>query len=170
MGQYFIAVNQDRKEWIHPHRFGDGLKFMEFLMSSTGFLAGLALLIRQSNEGGGGDWYGYAAPDEALKENQVVGSWAGDRIAIVGDYDESGLFTQAMDSWTDVSEPIIEALAKDSSAKLALRNRLDWRQDHCGEGDPERLFFERVLGPNSGPTFQSNGREGRAMEGKTSDG
>ena len=47
MGQYFIAVNEDKKEFIHPHTFGDGLKFFEIVMSGGGFLGALAYLMRR---------------------------------------------------------------------------------------------------------------------------
>ena len=40
-------------------------------------------LLRQSNEGGGGD---------IQKEYATAGRWAGDRITLVGDYDESKLW------------------------------------------------------------------------------
>jgi hypothetical protein len=106
MGQYFIAVNEDKQEWIHPHRFGDGMKFLELALSGGGFLAGLAVLLRKSTVHGLGD----------LKcRDKVVGSWAGDRVSIVGDYDKDKgiLYFNVMDgeeSWTDVSAEVIRAL------------------------------------------------------------
>ena len=30
MGQYFKVLNLDKKEYLHPHCCGDGLKLMEF--------------------------------------------------------------------------------------------------------------------------------------------
>lgn len=96
MGQYFFVVNLDKKEYLHPHRFGDGLKLLEFGCSAGGTMTALTLLLRQSNEGGGGDYSG--------TDTKTVGSWAGDRIVIVGDYDESGLFQKADKEFKDVSE------------------------------------------------------------------
>jgi hypothetical protein len=55
MGQYHLVVNLDRKEFIHPHRFGDGLKLLEFGCSADGTLTGLAILLACSNGRGGGD-------------------------------------------------------------------------------------------------------------------
>lgn len=33
MGQYYMVMNLAKKEYLHPHHFGDGLKLMEFAMS-----------------------------------------------------------------------------------------------------------------------------------------
>lgn len=64
MGQYHMPVCVDTMEQINPHRFGDGLKLMEFGCSGSGTMAALGLLL-------GGE-----------------GRWAGKRIVIVGDYAE----------------------------------------------------------------------------------
>ena len=79
MGQYYMVVNIDKKEYLHPHRFDDGLKLMEFGQSAGGTLTGLAILLADGNGGGGGDIY---------SEDPIIGSWAGDRIVIAGDYAE----------------------------------------------------------------------------------
>ena len=47
MGQYFLIVNLDKKEYLHPHKFGDGLKLLEFGCSSQGTLTALTLLLRR---------------------------------------------------------------------------------------------------------------------------
>lgn len=83
MGQYHLVANLDKKQYLHPHRFGDGLKLLEFGDSAGGTMCALAILLApQSANGGrgGGDMH-YDAEG-------LVGSWAGDRIAIVGDYAE----------------------------------------------------------------------------------
>lgn len=104
MGQYHFPVNWDRKEYLDPHTFGDGLKLMEFGSSANGTLTGLAVLLASSNRGGargGGDlhpWHGgpgYEGREngvivndryeQALMEH-IVGRWATDRISILGDY------------------------------------------------------------------------------------
>lgn len=128
MGQYFIAVNKTRREYIHPHRFGDGQKFMEFSESSC-FLAGLALLLRQSSQGGGGDWLGYSAPHDALAQYPCVGSWVGvepHAISIVGDYDVSGLYHDAQGSYTDISFDVMRAMATDSYMRTRLSESVQW--------------------------------------------
>src|SRR3972149_6463998 len=77
MGQYYKIVNLDKKEYLHPHKFGDGLKLLEFGCSSQGTLTALTLLLAKGNGRGGGDY---------PSNNPLIGSWAGDRIVIVGDY------------------------------------------------------------------------------------
>jgi hypothetical protein len=79
MGQYHFVVNADKREYLMPHQLGDGLKLMEFGNSAGGVMTGLAILLAVSNGRGGGD---------LRYEDPIVGSWGGDRIAIVGDYAE----------------------------------------------------------------------------------
>lgn len=79
MGQYHVTVNLDKKEFIHPHQLGAGLKLREQTEDSGGTGDALLVLLACSNGRGGGDF-----PD-----NEIVGRWAGDRIAIIGDYTEN---------------------------------------------------------------------------------
>jgi hypothetical protein len=82
MGQYHLAVSLSAREFVHPHALGDGLKLVEQVGSGPGGVgSALILLLAASNGYGGGD---FRAPDP----NGVVGRWAGDRVAIVGDYAE----------------------------------------------------------------------------------
>ena len=45
MGQYYIIVNLDKKQFIHPHKFGDGIKLLEFADSTPGTMTALAVLL-----------------------------------------------------------------------------------------------------------------------------
>lgn len=36
MGQYYYVINVTKKEYLHPHKFFDGLKLLEFGCSSNG--------------------------------------------------------------------------------------------------------------------------------------
>jgi hypothetical protein len=38
MGQYYLIVNLDKKQFLHPHKCGDGLKLLEFGTSANGTL------------------------------------------------------------------------------------------------------------------------------------
>lgn len=115
MGQYFIVVNKTRREYLHPHAFGDGLKFLEFGLSSSGTLTGLAFLLRQSSSGGGGD----IDPVDG-----ITGRWIDNQITIVGDYDESGLYGEASESYKDISAAVIIAMAEaDNYLASDLQNR-----------------------------------------------
>ncbi len=78
MGQYHLVVNLDKKEFLNPHKLGCGLKLWEQLANHPSTGTALIPLLACSNGRGGGD----------LQENPLIGRWAGDRIAIIGDYAE----------------------------------------------------------------------------------
>jgi hypothetical protein len=88
MGQFHKILNLDKREFLHPHCFNDGLKLLEFGASGDGTMLALAVLLANSRNRGGGD---LRSDDETL-----YGRWAGDRIVIAGDYAEPG----------DVAEPL----------------------------------------------------------------
>jgi len=89
MGQYYKVVNLDKKEVLHPHKFGDGLKLLEFGASGSGTMLGLAILLAVGNNRGGGDLY---------SDNPIIGSWSGNKIAIIGDYADDS------DDWKGVTK------------------------------------------------------------------
>ena len=84
MGQYFVIVNLDKKEFIHPHKLASGLKFWEILTSNSATRA-LAFLLRQSTD------------DSYVEDFKFCGHWAGDKITIVGDYDDSKIYEKCTD-------------------------------------------------------------------------
>ena len=90
MGQYWIPVNLDKKEFIHPHTLGSGLKAVEQLNMTPGTQAALMLLLTAMPEPRGGGDFDFKDPDTEYRKiaHSVIGRWAGDRIAIVGDYAE----------------------------------------------------------------------------------
>jgi hypothetical protein len=113
MGQYYKIVNVKKKQYITPHAFGDGAKLMEFSMSASGVLAGLAILLADGNGRGGGDLH---------SENDIVGSWAGDNIVVAGDYADNGKFVKEADrnlynvasnEGEDISIKVLDALCDD---------------------------------------------------------
>lgn len=89
MGQYHYAVNLDKREFIHPHKLGCGLKLVEQLGGKGGTGSALVVLLAASSGRGGGD---FQSDNWSAKENPegIVGRWAGDRIALVGDYGVDG--------------------------------------------------------------------------------
>ena len=135
MGQYFIPVNLDKREFIHPHRFGDGLKFMEMCGSSSGVLAALAFLLRQT--------------DDPVSKHDIVGSWANCRITIVGDYDSSELYETVMDEYHDVSFHVFEAMCADGHMRSDLDERTQWRRredmGNLAADQDERDFYKRMF-------------------------
>lgn len=60
MGQYYLAVNADKKEYIHAHKMGDGLKLSE--ISQHDSPVAMAML------------------------NKLAGDWKSDRVYLIGDY------------------------------------------------------------------------------------
>jgi hypothetical protein len=106
MGQYWVAVNLDKREFIHPHKLACGLKLWEQLAANPSTGTALIILCAAEREArGGGDfdlvenWHGpervfpkhSGSPGPMPPEYQeiahrTIGRWAGDRIALVGDY------------------------------------------------------------------------------------
>jgi hypothetical protein len=81
MGQYWKTVNLDKREYICPHKLGGGLKLWEQVNNPPGTPVALFILTAAMPvPRGGGD----------LQPHPVIGRWAGDRIATIGDYAEDG--------------------------------------------------------------------------------
>ena len=83
MGQYFKIVNTDKREVVNPWDLSGTAKFWEWIWNPH--VRVFPWLLRQSDEGGGGD-----IDTPALY--QTLGRWAGDRITLIGDYDSRGLW------------------------------------------------------------------------------
>ncbi|MDE2102164.1 MAG: hypothetical protein KGL39_33265 [Patescibacteria group bacterium] len=80
MGQYHYLVNLSKQQFIHPHRIGNGFKLYEQFGWRYSTATALVMLLAASNKGGergGGDF---------SARHPLIGSWAGDRIAFIGDY------------------------------------------------------------------------------------
>lgn len=138
MGQYHKVYCISRREMIHPHSFGDGVKLMEFGCSSDGTLLALTVLLAGSCKGGprgGGDFRG-TGPESA----RIVGRWSGHPIAIVGDYaeegDVAGVSMAQFDAieWVDISGPVLECLKSDP--------RLEVRDSWGSNNKPPRVLYE----------------------------
>lgn len=111
MGQYFRVVNVDKREFLEPRAFREGPKLME-LAHGGRMLRGLAVILSNGNGRGGGDI------DSA---DPLVGSWAGDRIVVAGDYGDEGkwtgsagvtLYAEAGQTYTDISDRVVAMLDK----------------------------------------------------------
>ena len=117
MGQYYKIVNIDKKQWLDPHMFSDGIKLLEFGCNGNGAMTALAVLLADGNGRGGGDLTTTMETDP----DKLVGSWAGDRIVIAGDYADKGGFGAPGDSnlyieadgdeaYEDISSRILKVL------------------------------------------------------------
>jgi hypothetical protein len=115
MGQYFLVVNTDKKEYLMPHNFGSGLKFLEFTLDSCGVLTGLAHLLGQSSD-----------PSGMMADPEITGRWVGDHVVIVGDYDESNLYQTADEAYENISDKVICHMAKDVYVCNEMKKKLRW--------------------------------------------
>lgn len=126
MGQYHLLVNLDKRQYVHPHQMGDGLKLMEFGMSGDGgVMTACALLLASACKGGqrgGGDIH---ADIEG-----TVGAWAGDRIAIVGDYGEP-------EDLPDGNGDLIYSACSDSDEAFA--SQVAWLRESERDDEADRL-------------------------------
>src|SRR5262249_23447781 len=94
MGQYFIAVNKTKKEYIRSWDIGGVAKLWEWCVNRQ---AGIfPYLLRKSNEGGGGDIQ--------IENPKFAGRWAGDKVYLVGDYDKSNLYEKAQAEYQNIAE------------------------------------------------------------------
>ena len=125
MGQYFLVVCKEKRQFLHPPVFGDGLKFLEFAASGAGTMLGLATLLRQSGPGGFGDI--------EADSPTVAGTWAGKSVTIVGDYDESDLYSTALTKYEDISHPVLAELCCSALIGQEFKRRLQDRLTMLGE-------------------------------------
>lgn len=148
MGQYFKAVNLDKKEFIHPHKLGSGLKLWEIVAGDHVGRALVVLTAAHREVRGGGD----------IQTGGIVGRWAGDRIAIVGDYAEdsdlapefqaSAIYKKcrtpedadnvpAIELFTDISGQVAAVLESELDGKFVGDGWKDWQQNG-DEPEPSR--------------------------------
>ncbi len=132
MGQYHYIVNITKKQYINPHKIGSGLKIVEQIGWEASPSTALFVLLACSNGRGGGDVGGHP----------LVGSWAGDKIAVIGDYCEGGdipghdapaIYAAIMgegdrlldmadgEAWTDISAEVREMMTAAVGAKYGLK-------------------------------------------------
>ena len=96
MGQYHQVYNVTKKECLHAHKLGQGLKLCEQIGFEGSVADILFLLLANSNGRGGGDF----------SDHELVGKWAGDHIVVQGDYAEESDagFILDTENYTDISD------------------------------------------------------------------
>lgn len=96
MGQYYVFVNETKKEYVDPAELDGSAKLWE-VCYNPGCAGALTFLTLQ------------CLSDSNYK---YAGRWAGDKLSVVGDYDSSDLYTivQRDPSWRDITQPVKEEL------------------------------------------------------------
>ena len=175
MGQYWKVVNLDKREYVMPHKLGTGLKLWEQLANHPGTGAALIVLCAAMPEArGGGDfdldenWHGPERIDMSdagpMPETypaiaaRTIGRWAGDRVALVGDYAEdtdlapehkaSAIYGLCMspdeadayglpegatkaDLYADVSDDVAAVIEHEMNGRYEGDGWRSWRSDHA---------------------------------------
>ena len=131
MGQYFILVNLDKGEYI---KVLGALKLWEWCANNHARLAvwllakgpqdGTTLLIHDPKFREAEEVF-FNSKDEVEKMRafeiineeaskpigqgyfKTCGRWAGDRVVLIGDYDESGLYHRALRKFKDITEEVV---------------------------------------------------------------
>lgn len=152
-----MTVNLDKREFLSPHKFGEGLKLGEQGYTSVGIQRALQFLMAVSDGRGGGDWN--------IAENgfqNIAGRWAGDRLAIIGDYTESdddlGLI--------DIDPAVIYTLCVDSPEDLeeTIRSTRESIAEYEGKDEPYYVegWRKQLEALESGLVFTDISEEVRA--------
>lgn len=121
MSNYLIA-NFDRKEYLRPEQFGEAPDLKSVIESYDGILFGLAVLLSDGNNRGGGD---------LRSDAPIIGTWAGSRIAVINEtvtdaalsepgMQEVPLQQQMLALGRDVSAEILAVIAEAEGEYTAL--------------------------------------------------
>ena len=141
MGQYHYLINLDKKQFVHPHQIGNGFKLKEQVGWNYSTATVLVMLLAASSRDGGRGGGDFHAP------HPLIGAWAGDRIAFVGDYAEpediSGSDARQVyaacsqtakaevdggnhsNGWTNISAPVREMMSAEFGIRYAGEGWLD---------------------------------------------
>lgn len=139
MSQYQRVINLDRREYLEPNDFAPSDRQLISLNDTDSTMYALALLTAASNTGDTGDFKPCDENHETIEDElehpliqHLVGRWAGDRIAIVGDGWKPGKrgcapldldddawnqMSRQTDGWTNISEHVIALIELDRSIK-----------------------------------------------------
>jgi hypothetical protein len=153
MGQCFAIYNLDKAQVIQPGRFNDGVRLREFGSSPCGVMLALAALLAHGNEHGG-----------IRSHHEIIGTWAGDRIAIIGDDADLSAFSEDLAQFTDISEHILQALCEDQTLRTRLLNDRDIEPPH-----PQPLAVTNPYTPTKAAVHRGRGAEAAGSTRKQKD-
>lgn len=147
MGQYHYTVNLTKKEFLDPHKLGDGLKLLE----QCGWCPGgtndaLHMLLACSSGRGGGDF---------RSGSDWIGHWAGDQIAVVGDYAEdadlpkkfqaASIYGLCREPGAEDGEQVRALLYRDITAELLPILEQEYEIIYYGEDFTRRVELSDVI-------------------------
>ena len=92
MSQYFMVINHSIKEYLHPLEIGENASFIGLIHGLSPTL--LAYLLRNS------ELIGYC---DIIRDLEFNGRWAGDRIEILGDYQNQDLFLDIQNDYHNIT-------------------------------------------------------------------
>jgi len=125
MGQYFLLVNLDKKEYVDPHKIGGLLKLWEWCVNRQANI--IPWLLAKGPQDGTSlcriqfrsefkdeeDKKSYLNMIQEEAETPIgkghfktAGRWAGDRIILIGDYDESLLYDKVKEEYKEISDEL----------------------------------------------------------------
>lgn len=116
MGQYFLLVNPDKKEYVDTQALC-GSKLGEQMANGVGPI--VAYLLVDAPDDGIHAWAG--APNRTM-----MGRWAGDDVRVVGDYASSGLYDKArgyrrISKWDGTSRKLTGVSDSDTPGKVGSK-------------------------------------------------
>ena len=162
-------MNLDKREFVDPYAVGAGAKLWEQLANYPGTPAALFILCAAMPEPrGGGDfdmdenWHGSERTEEYNTSpgpmpdsypeiaKRTIGRWAGDRIAVVGDYaedsdlkseyhaseiydkcsrerDDSAI--QVEEYYTDITDDVARVIEHELNGKYTGTGWKEWKED-----------------------------------------
>lgn len=113
MGQYFILVNLDKKEYVSPWDIGGVAKLCEWCGNPQAGV--IPFLLAQGPDDGVLGSYERYLKEKRLGEklpHPEWGRWAGDRIVLIGDYEDSKLYEKARSEYENISEWLLKEFNK----------------------------------------------------------
>lgn len=81
MGQYYVIANMDKMEYLHPHRYGNGMKLMEWSYKNNYLVNTLLNLLKNK--------------------------WKGDRVYVIGDYADLTIYGKNDLQWHSTLEKLV---------------------------------------------------------------
>ncbi len=150
MGQYWVLVNLDKKEFVDPRQVGSGLKLIEILTNHPSACEAMVVLCAAQREvRGGGDLdmeknrHGperdFCDLPEEYREiaRRTIGRWAGDRVVLVGDYTQDSDLPDhphASTIWdacrTGEYRNISQDVARVLAHEIHPHAKATWQQEH----------------------------------------